>query len=102
MMRIVPILLLLLLAATPASAQSRFEGWTSAIIAADWRDGRGQPIEASVVVENFGQTDEGGMLRVTRSSGGQIDPLAEQRVVLKPGKNVFTIPHTIDTPAGEL
>ena len=60
---------------------------------------RGQPIEASVVVENFGQTDERGMLRVTRSSGGQIDPLAEQRVVLKPGKNVFTIPHTIDTPA---
>lgn len=46
MMRIVPILLLLLLAVTPASAQSRFEGWTSAIIAADWRDGRGQPIEA--------------------------------------------------------
>lgn len=31
---------------TPARAQSRFEGWTSAIIAADWRDGRGQPIEA--------------------------------------------------------
>ena len=33
-------------AGAPAHAQSRFEGWTSAIIAADWRDGRGQPIEA--------------------------------------------------------
>ncbi|KQY96659.1 C13 family peptidase [Brevundimonas sp. Root1423] len=38
--------------ASPAAAQagripsSRFEGWTSAIIAADWRDGRGRPIEA--------------------------------------------------------
>lgn len=27
-------------------APSRFEGWTSAIIAADWRDGRGRPIQA--------------------------------------------------------
>lgn len=36
--------------AAPACAQSptpgRFEGWTSAIIQADWRDGRGQPITA--------------------------------------------------------
>lgn len=38
--------------ASPATAQagrtssSRFEGWTSAIIAADWRDGRGRPIQA--------------------------------------------------------
>ena len=30
---------------TPTSA-SRFEGWTSAIVAADWRDGRGRPIDA--------------------------------------------------------
>lgn len=32
----------------PATAQTpdRFEGWTSAVIAADWRDGRGRPIEA--------------------------------------------------------
>ncbi|WP_343794009.1 C13 family peptidase [Brevundimonas kwangchunensis] len=29
-----------------AQAQTRFEGWTSAIIAADWRDGRGHPIDA--------------------------------------------------------
>src|SRR5690606_7159494 len=32
--------------AAPAAAQSRFQGWSSAIIAADWRDGQGQPIGA--------------------------------------------------------
>ncbi|HWQ87778.1 C13 family peptidase [Brevundimonas sp.] len=37
--------------ATPAVSQTRaasgrFEGWASAIIAADWRDGRGRPIQA--------------------------------------------------------
>jgi hypothetical protein len=40
----------LLAFAAPACAQTpspgRFEGWTSAVIAADWRDGRGRPIEA--------------------------------------------------------
>lgn len=38
----------LLTLAGPAAAQapSRFEGWTSAIIQADWRDSRGQPIQA--------------------------------------------------------
>lgn len=38
--------LAVLSAAAPVAAQSRFEGWSAAIIAADWRDGRGQPIEA--------------------------------------------------------
>lgn len=33
-------------AQTMRASSSRFEGWTSAIIAADWRDGRGRPIEA--------------------------------------------------------
>jgi hypothetical protein len=51
MRRALIILLAGLLAfAAPACAQTpspgRFEGWTSAVIAADWRDGRGQPIEA--------------------------------------------------------
>jgi len=35
--------------AGPACGQTpvgRFEGWATAVIAADWRDGRGQPIEA--------------------------------------------------------
>ncbi len=35
--------------ATPVAAEppgGRFDGWTTAIIQADWRDGRGRPIEA--------------------------------------------------------
>lgn len=32
--------------AAPAAAQSRFEGWAGAVIAADWRDGGGRPIAA--------------------------------------------------------
>lgn len=43
---LVPAFLLLLTLPVPTQAQSRFEGWTSAIIAADWRDGRGRPIDA--------------------------------------------------------
>jgi hypothetical protein len=31
---------------TPPAAPSRFEGWTSAIIQADWRDSHGMPIQA--------------------------------------------------------
>lgn len=33
-------------AQTTRTSSSRFEGWTSAIVAADWRDGRGRPIQA--------------------------------------------------------
>lgn len=33
-------------APAPPPPSSRFEGWTAAIIQADWRDGRGQPIQA--------------------------------------------------------
>jgi hypothetical protein len=32
--------------AAPAVAQSRFDGWAGAVIAADWRDGGGRPIAA--------------------------------------------------------
>ncbi len=32
--------------ATPSFAQSRFDGWASAIIAADWRTSTGEPIQA--------------------------------------------------------
>ena len=31
---------------TPAASAGRFDGWTTAVIAADWRDGRGRPIQA--------------------------------------------------------
>lgn len=34
------------LAAGSASAQSRFDGWASAIVAADWRTSTGEPIQA--------------------------------------------------------
>lgn len=33
-------------AQTARTSSSRFDGWTSAIVAADWRDGRGRPIQA--------------------------------------------------------
>ena len=39
-------LTLALAAVGPACAQSRFEGWATAVIAADWRDGGGRPIAA--------------------------------------------------------
>lgn len=49
MRRLAAILILLGLAASPACAQtatgSRFDGWASVIVAADWR-GQGQPIQA--------------------------------------------------------
>ncbi len=34
------------LGGAPVHAQSRFDGWSAVIVAADWRDGRGQTIEA--------------------------------------------------------
>ena len=37
---------ILALLATPALAQSRFDGWGAAIVAADWRDSYGKPIQA--------------------------------------------------------
>lgn len=46
MERILAGLILLCLTAAPAAAQSRFDGWATAVIAADWRDGGGRPIEA--------------------------------------------------------
>ncbi len=33
-------------AAAAETAESRFAGWTAAVVQADWRDGRGRPIEA--------------------------------------------------------
>lgn len=38
-------LIALLVAAAPAAAQGRFDGWASAVVAGDWR-GQGQPIQA--------------------------------------------------------
>ena len=45
-MRTIVLLLTLALLAGPANAQSRFDGWGAAIIAADCRDSYGKPIQA--------------------------------------------------------
>ena len=37
---------ILALLAGPVSAQSRFDGWGAAMVAGDWRDSHGQPIQA--------------------------------------------------------
>lgn len=62
---------------------------------------RGQPLEARIVVHNYGDQDVRGLLRVIQNYNGQ-DHLLDEKpdVVLKPGKNVFSIQHTIDVPAG--
>ncbi|AQR62034.1 hypothetical protein BZG35_10540 [Brevundimonas sp. LM2] len=46
MARAALIVLLVWLGASPAAAQSRFDGWASAIVAADWRTSDGRPIQA--------------------------------------------------------
>lgn len=46
MIRILTALVMLMGLATSALAQSRFDGWATAVIAADWRTSRGQPIQA--------------------------------------------------------
>src|SRR5436305_1359646 len=70
---------------------------------------RGQPIEARVVVENYTKPNPKnptgevrGRLRVTRRYGSRDEPLGggDTPVTLKPGKNVFSFQHTIETPAG--
>ncbi|MBF0665231.1 MAG: peptidase C13 [Brevundimonas sp.] len=46
MKHILAAVILLVYGAGPAAAQSRFDGWATAVISADWRDGHGLPIEA--------------------------------------------------------
>lgn len=46
MVRVALVVFLIWLGASPVIAQSRFDGWASAIIAADWRTSAGQPIQA--------------------------------------------------------
>jgi uncharacterized membrane protein/Mg-chelatase subunit ChlD len=69
---------------------------------------RGQPIEARVVVNNFGtpaaagdQPPVSGKLKLLRQSGKQEELLNpdSQAVELKPGKNVFSFQHRIDEVA---
>ena len=60
---------------------------------------RGQPFDASVVIENFAKTEVKGTLRITRTAGSQTEPRADEKVTLQPGKNVFPFKEEIDTPA---
>lgn len=66
----------------------------------------GQPFEARVVVNRFGNGDPDdderplrGRLRVKQDVGGEESLLLEQTVTLQPGKNVFPLRHQIDQPA---
>jgi uncharacterized membrane protein/Mg-chelatase subunit ChlD len=61
---------------------------------------RGQPLEARVVVNNYGEENVSGALRIVQNFNGQDNLLDERKVTLKPGKNVFSVQHTIDVPAG--
>jgi uncharacterized membrane protein len=61
---------------------------------------QGQKFKASVVIENFGQTETTGTLRVSVRYGNQEHPLTEDRVKLTPGKNVIQFDHEITQPAG--
>ncbi|WP_425614753.1 glutamine amidotransferase [Anatilimnocola sp. NA78] len=61
---------------------------------------RGQPLEARIVVQNYGEQDVKGRLRIVQNYNGQDNLLQESDVTLKPGKNVFSVQHTIEVPAG--
>lgn len=61
---------------------------------------RGQPLEARIVLHNYGESDVKGLLRIIQNFNGQDNLLQESDVTLKPGKNVFSVQHTIDLPAG--
>lgn len=63
---------------------------------------RGQPFELRVVVDNDAPADGrqtvAGSLRIVRKSADGEVTLSEERVELAPGKNVYTVRETIDTP----
>jgi uncharacterized membrane protein len=65
---------------------------------------KGQPFEVRAVVNNvFERTaenkgDVSGTIRLTRRAGQSVETLAEQKVTLAPGKNVFPIENRIDRP----
>lgn len=61
---------------------------------------RGQPLEARIVVQNYGEESVKGRLRLVQNYNGQDNLLQESEVTLQPGKNVFSVQHTIDLPAG--
>ncbi len=64
------VILLFWLAAGSAHAQSRFDGWASAIIAADWRTSAGEPIQA---FDNARRDLTAGFLAVGFSRADMVD-----------------------------
>ncbi len=64
---------------------------------------KGQPIEARVVISNYSESgtagDVPGRLVVTREIGGVQSVIAEDQVVLKPGKTVYPLRHEVGAPA---
>lgn len=65
---------------------------------------RGQPFEATVVVNNFAEEGQDasasrGKLRVTRMIGKREELVGEQDVELNPGKQVFRFQQKLDDPA---
>ena len=65
---------------------------------------RGQPFEATVVVNNFAEKDDEkgtsqGKLRVVRSIGKLEELVSESDVELPPGKSVFRFQQRVDDPA---
>ncbi|WP_269513769.1 hypothetical protein [Brevundimonas subvibrioides] len=58
------------LGAVPALAQSRFDGWASAVIAGDWRTSAGQPIQA---FDNARRDLTAGFLAAGFSRGDMVD-----------------------------
>ena len=59
---------------------------------------KGQPIEARVVMTNFGDVALNGKLRVTQKVRKDETLLLEEPVTLEPGKNVIPMRHQLDRP----
>ncbi len=60
---------------------------------------KGQPVAALTVISNHSEQSVMGKLKVTRAIGPSAQLLKQQDIELKPGKNVFSIPHEIEDTA---
>jgi len=83
--RAVLFVLLAWLAASPSVAQSRFEGWAAAIVAADWRTSAGEPIQA---FDNARRDLTSGFLAAGFSRAAMVD------YSLRPDTDTATTPET--------
>ncbi len=60
---------------------------------------RGQPVEARVVLSNYGDQPVDGTLRVVQQFGSGENLIRETEVTVRPGKQVFSFRHEIEKPA---